>query len=86
MSNDAYEIELLSNKEKRMTDRFNTVTSREMQSIIHSDSKSHILDLRTPSEFETAHISGSRLIPLRQVSGHRVNRTHRVDRYLQQHY
>ncbi|HXO47618.1 MAG TPA: rhodanese-like domain-containing protein, partial [Mycobacterium sp.] len=46
------------------------ITSTELRDRIASDAQLWILDVRTPAEFETAHIDGSYNVPLDVLKDH----------------
>jgi rhodanese-related sulfurtransferase len=48
----------------------NAITSTELRDRIASDASLWILDVRTPAEFETAHIDGSYNVPLDVLKDH----------------
>jgi rhodanese-related sulfurtransferase len=54
-----------------------TISATELRDRLASDAPPHILDVRTPAEFETAHIAGAHNVPLDVV---RQRRTDIVDR------
>lgn len=47
-----------------------TITSTELQQLFESATPPRVLDVRTPAEFETAHISGSYNVPLDILDKH----------------
>lgn len=47
-----------------------TITSTELRDLLVSATPPRILDVRTPAEFETAHIRGSRNVPLDVLDKH----------------
>ncbi|MGY6500973.1 MAG: rhodanese-like domain-containing protein [Acidimicrobiales bacterium] len=47
-----------------------TVTATELRHIRENDPLVHVIDVRTPGEFETAHIDGSYNVPLDQLAEH----------------
>jgi rhodanese-related sulfurtransferase len=54
-----------------------TISATELRDRLASDNPPHVLDVRTPAEFETAHIAGAHNVPLDVV---RQSRTDIVDR------
>lgn len=48
-----------------------TMDSTELQYLLHSPVSPRVLDVRTPAEFETAHIAGSYNVPLDLLREHR---------------
>jgi len=55
------------------------ITSTELRDRIASDSQLWILDVRTPAEFETAHIDGSYNVPLDVLKDHGSEVAERLD-------
>jgi rhodanese-related sulfurtransferase len=49
-----------------------TVTPTELRSRLNSDTPPRLLDVRSPAEFETAHIAGAYNVPLDVVSERRA--------------
>src|SRR5271154_5440091 len=47
-----------------------TITSTQLRDLLASSAPLRILDVRTPAEFETAHISGSYNVPLDVLNKH----------------
>ena len=56
-----------------------TITSTDLRGLFDSPTPPRVLDVRTPSEFETAHITGSYNVPLDVVRKHRDEIVQRVD-------
>ena len=58
------------------------ITVLELQNLISKDAKTTLLDVRTPAEFESAHIDGSINIPLNQLdpAGFLKNNNHPNER------
>ena len=48
-----------------------TIDSTELQDLLHAPAPPRILDVRTPAEFESAHIAGSYNVPLDMLREHR---------------
>ena len=48
-----------------------TIDSTELRDLLHSPAPPRVLDVRTPGEFETAHIAGSYNVPLDLLREHR---------------
>jgi len=48
-----------------------TITSTELRDLLHSTAPPRVLDVRTPGEFETAHIAGAYNVPLDLLREHR---------------
>ena len=46
------------------------MTSRELATLLKADRAARLLDVRTPSEFENAHINGAYNVPLDQLGEH----------------
>ena len=55
------------------------ITSTELRARIASDAQPWILDVRTPAEFETAHIDGSYNVPLDVLKDHGSEVAERLD-------
>lgn len=51
----------------------------ELQSRLQSDAPPRVLDVRTPGEFESAHIPGAYLVPLDTLREHRDELTRHLD-------
>jgi rhodanese-related sulfurtransferase len=56
------------------------ITSTELRDRIASDTRLHILDVRTPAEFETSHIDGSLNVPLDVLNNHGSKVAEQLDR------
>jgi|SRR5271167_414823 len=48
-----------------------TIDSTELRDLLHTPTPPRVLDIRTPAEFETAHIAGSYNVPLDLLREHR---------------
>ena len=48
-----------------------TIDSARLRQLLHSTAAPRVLDVRTPAEFETAHIAGSYNMPLDLLREHR---------------
>jgi len=48
-----------------------TITSTELRDLLHSPTPSRLIDVRTPGEFQPAHIAGSYNVPLDLLREHR---------------
>jgi rhodanese-related sulfurtransferase len=55
------------------------ITATELRDRIASDTPLHILDVRTPAEFETSHIDGSLNVPLDVLNDHGPKVAERLD-------
>jgi rhodanese-related sulfurtransferase len=55
------------------------ITSTELRELLESSTAPHILDVRTPAEFETSHIAGSHNVPLDVVEQHGSQIAERLD-------
>jgi rhodanese-related sulfurtransferase len=56
------------------------ITSTELQKLIESSAPPRIFDVRTPAEFETAHIAGSYNVPLDVLGNHTAEIAKRLGR------
>src|SRR5690348_12127756 len=56
---------------KAMTTTSATVDSHELRDLLAAATPTRVLDVRTPAEFETAHIAGSYNVPLDLLREHR---------------
>lgn len=56
------------------------ITSSELRKLLESPSAPRVVDVRTPAEFETAHISGSYNVPLDVLDKHTREIAERLDR------
>lgn len=56
------------------------ITSSQLQELLESPTAPRIVDVRTPAEFETAHISGSYNVPLDVLDKHAAEIAERLDR------
>ena len=56
-----------------------TVTSTELRHRLKSGTPPRLVDVRTPAEFETAHIPGAHNVPLEVVREHRAEINDRLD-------
>lgn len=54
------------------------ISSTELRKLIESPKAPHVVDVRTPAEFETAHIAGSLNVPLDVLERHRTEIAHRL--------
>ncbi|BAX93456.1 rhodanese-like domain-containing protein [Mycobacterium shigaense] len=57
-----------------------SITSPELRTLLESPTAPRVLDVRTPAEFETAHIAGSYNVPLDVVDRHSPEIVERLDR------
>ena len=48
-----------------------TIDSTELRDLLHSAAPPRVLDVRTPGEFQTAHIAGAYNVPLDLLREHR---------------
>ncbi len=55
------------------------ITSVELQGLLESSPAPRVVDVRTPAEFETAHIAGSYNVPLDVVEDHAAEIAQRLD-------
>jgi rhodanese-related sulfurtransferase len=56
------------------------VTSSELRKLLESSAAPRVVDVRTPAEFETSHISGSYNVPLDVLDQHTREVAQRLDR------
>jgi rhodanese-related sulfurtransferase len=56
------------------------ITATQLRDRISSDTPLHILDVRTPAEFETSHIDGSLNVPLDVLNDHGPKVAEKLDR------
>lgn len=56
------------------------ITSSQLHELLESPTAPRIVDVRTPAEFETAHISGSYNVPLDVLDKHAAEIAERLDR------
>ncbi|SRR5271166_1702931 len=56
------------------------ITSIELRKLLESSSAPRVVDVRTPAEFETAHIAGSYNVPLDVLDKHSPEIAQRLDR------
>ena len=56
-----------------------TITSTQLRDLLASSAPLRILDVRTPAEFETAHISGSYNVPLHVLNQHGAEVVRQLD-------
>ncbi|WAC93336.1 rhodanese-like domain-containing protein [Mycobacterium sp. Aquia_213] len=57
----------------------NVITSPELRTLLESPGAPRVVDVRTPAEFETAHIAGSYNVPLDVVDEHGAEIAQRLD-------
>lgn len=55
------------------------ITAIELRTLLKSPAAPRIVDVRTPAEFETAHIAGSHNVPLDVLDKHAAEITERLD-------
>jgi rhodanese-related sulfurtransferase len=48
-----------------------SIDSTELRDLLHTPARPRVVDIRTPAEFETAHIAGSYNVPLELLREHR---------------